>query len=215
MKQSKDYSKIKYLKFSAEDEYEGIRFQNIIIDLASDRIESGYLTLGEAGDPFKSTYNLNDNPENYTKFKELLNTNDNILHLFAKVVDSGEYYLLDEKFNELYKCIGYVPHLMDYYSVRPCYGDYIRLNIKENKILEIPEENKKRSKISYNYDEDWLPISQSFDSEDVPSRDYIEGWVDGFASFKIAAGDLIEEFVPKIVAEVISVLGNINNKTVN
>ena len=107
-----------------------------------------------------------------------------------------------EKFNKIYKCIGYVPHLMDYYSVQPCYGDYIRLNIKENKILEIPEENKKRSKISYNYDEDWVSISQSFDSEDVPSRDYIEGWVDGFASFKIAASDLIEEFVPKIVAEV-------------
>ena len=35
-----DYSKIKYLQFSAESEFEGIRFQDIIINLETDRIES-------------------------------------------------------------------------------------------------------------------------------------------------------------------------------
>jgi len=206
-----NYSKIKYLQFSVESEFEGIKFQDIIINLETDRIEGGYLTLGETDDPFKETYNLNECPENYEKFKELLKPN---FVLCAKITNGGEYFLLDEKCNKIYECIGHIPRLMDFYNIRPSEGVYFYLCIKENKLLRVSEENKKKGKVLYNSDDDWNLLSSNINLPEM-SQDYIDGWNDGFMSLEAAMEDLLTEYIPKIVSEVITVLGNINNKTVN
>lgn len=214
-----DYSKIKYLAFSAEDEYSGIRFQDIIINLENDSIEKGYLTLGKSDDPYKSTYNLNQYPKNDIKFQELLKNNNGVIVLTAKISNNtGSYYLLDNNYNRIYECIGYVPHLMDYYNFFPGYGDYIRLTIKEDKTLDVLEENKKRHKTSYNYDDDWKLIMQNESSSEELISDaennYLLGFSDGL-SLNIAnkIENIIVKYIPKIVSEIISVLNNINNKT--
>ena len=87
----KDFTNVRYLKFSAHDPWE-VEFYNVIIDLTKDCLVSGIIKSGNEND-YKWSINIEKN------LNELPNTDSSI---FAKVVDSGIYHLLDENMNELF-----------------------------------------------------------------------------------------------------------------
>ena len=141
----KDFTNVHYLKFSAEDPCE-IKFTDIVIDLVTDCIISGVISSGRENEDKWSIdikKNLNELPNSKYSF-------------FAKVVDTGVYWLLDENMHPVYKSESYVPSLMDYYNCEPGYGDYIELSIDNENTWHLAHANK--HKISFNYEDDWQPV---------------------------------------------------------
>lgn len=60
-----------------------------------------------------------------------LNWCDGPVHIFLKLVDTGAYYLLDERANRIAHIDGgYVPSILDFNG--KSYGDYLTLDIDEN-----------------------------------------------------------------------------------
>lgn len=159
----KDFTKVRYLKFSAEDTFECV-FYDVIIDLVDDRLVSGIIKFGEEGQ-YDTTINIEKNLE------DLVNHEYSI---FAKVVDSGMYWLLDENFNALFKSEGYVPKLMDYYNGEEGFGDYIDLYIDDIKTGKLRHHDG--VKIAYNRVDDWEEIEQI---EKTPNL-YVKGMNDAF-----------------------------------
>ena len=148
----KDFGEVRYLKFSAKDEF-GPEFINVIIDLTTDKIFSGNININDSD----SSDSDCDSPRfiinGRNKAGNIIKSHYNV---FAKVVDSGEYYLLDKEFHPIFKCLGYVPHLMDYYNNEPGYGDYIDLTFIELDRGKLKHSNM--SKIYFNNDDDWQEI---------------------------------------------------------
>ena len=143
----KDFTTVRFLRFSADDPWE-CRFQDVVIDLVTDRLISGIIAAGSESDDTWSVDVKNG-------FDTLPNSDCSI---FAKVVDTGIYELLDENHNVVFKSEGYVPFLMDYYNREPSYGDYIELLIDDKNTGHLAHADK--HKISFNYESDWLPVEQ-------------------------------------------------------
>ena len=138
----KDYTNVRYFKFSAEDPWE-IKFTDIVIDLVTDCMISGIISSGRENEEKWSVYinkNLNELPNPSYSF-------------FAKVVDTGVYWLLDENMQPVYKSEGYVPSLMDYYNRNKGFGDYIELLIDDISTGHLY--HSAHHKIKFNQDTDW------------------------------------------------------------
>ena len=152
----KDFSKVRYLKFNAKDEF-GPEFINVIIDLTTDKVIDGIIKVNDNDSSDSSDSSDNDKPRiiinGKNKAGNLICTKYNV---FAKVVDSGEYYLLDEELTPVFKSIGYVPSLMDYYNNEPGYGDYIDLTFMELDRGKLKHAN--RPKINFNNVSEWEEI---------------------------------------------------------
>lgn len=145
----KDFTNVRYLKFSAIDDYEA-EFIDVVIDLVTDCIISGVIKIGEE-DEDRLTINV---PKDLDK---LPNAEYSI---FAKVVDTGSYYLLDEDKNVLFKSVDYyVPSLMDYYNGEPGFGDCIDLYIEDIKTGKLKHHGS--NKISYNNHDDWKEVDEA------------------------------------------------------
>ena len=149
----KDFSDIRYLKFSAKDEF-GPEFIDVIIDLTTDKVIDGTIKMNESDSSDSSD---DDRPRfiinGRNKAGNLIRQNYDV---FAKVVDSGEYYLLNKEFTPIFKSWGYVPKLMDYYNNEPGYGDYIDWTFMELDRGKLKHSN--RSKIDFNKEEEWENI---------------------------------------------------------
>lgn len=143
----KDFTTVRFLKFSADDPWE-CRFQDVVIDLVTDRLISGIIAAGSKSEDMWSVDVKNG-------FDTLPNSDFSI---FAKVVDTGVYELLDEKHNVVFKSEGYVPFLMDYYNREPGYGDYIELLIDDENTGHLAHADK--HKISFIWESDWLPVEK-------------------------------------------------------
>lgn len=143
----KDFTTVRFLRFSADDPWE-CRFQDVVIDLVTDRLIGGVIAAGSESDDDWSVDVKNG-------FDTLPNSDCSI---FAKVVDTGIYELLDENYNVVFKSEGYVPFLMDYYNREPGYGDCIELFIDDENTGHLAHADK--HKISFNHESDWLPVEQ-------------------------------------------------------
>ena len=141
----KDFNTVRFLRFSANDLCE-CRFQDVVIDLVTDRLISGTISAGEENDDTWSVDVKNG-------FDTLPNSDCSI---FAKVVDTGTYELLDENHNVVFKSEGYVPFLMDYYNREPGYGDYIELLIDDKNTGHLAHADKPKS--IFNHEGDWVPV---------------------------------------------------------
>lgn len=187
----KDFTNVRYLKFSAIDSYEA-EFIDVVIDLVTDCIISGVIKIGEE-DEDRLTINVPN------ELDKLPNPDYSI---FAKVVDTGSYYLLDEDKNVLFKSEGYVPFLMDYYNREPGYGDCIELLIDNKNTGHLAHADK--HKISFNHESDWLPVEQL---EQHPNL-YEKGMNDAFnIILKILTSD--DKFK---IENAINVINNFKNK---
>lgn len=160
----KDFSKVKYLKFSADD-YQEMNFTDVVIDLLNDTLVSGIMTFGGIDDSDKTMVDINVN------IKDIVNYNYSI---FAKVVDSGDYYLLDENMNVLYESHGYVPKLMDYYNLSEGFGDYIELLIDDIDRKHLKHADS--SKVNFNNENEWTEV----DTTETSCNLYHKGLNDGF-----------------------------------
>ena len=159
-----DFTNVRYLKFSAQDPWEA-EFYNVVIDLVTDRIIDGIIKIGEEGE---KCVIVNGKRAKY----DFINPDYSI---FAKVVDTGSYYLLDENMNVIFESHGYVPKLMDYYNTEPGFGDCIDIkieNLENGKLC-----HKNTSKINYNNPDDWTPVCK------IPNL-YAKGMFDTFAIIK-------------------------------
>lgn len=143
----KDFTDVRYFKFSANDPSE-VEFYNVVIDLVTDRLISGIMSAGS------------ENEDDWSvDIKKNISTLPNAdFSIFAKVVDTGVYELLDENMNVLFKSEGYVPFLMDYYNREEGFGDYIELLIDDVRTGHLAHDIK--PKISFNHESDWLPVEQ-------------------------------------------------------
>lgn len=185
----KDFTAVRFLRFSADDPWE-CRFQDVVIDLVTDRLISGIIAAGSENE---DTWSVNVK----NGFDTLPNSDCSI---FAKVVDTGVYELLDENHNVVFKSEGYVPFLMDYYNREPGYGDYIELFIDDEKTGHLAHASK--HKISFNHESDWLPVEQH------PNL-YEKGMNDAFAIIlKILMSD--DKFK---IENAINVINNFKNKS--
>lgn len=191
----KDFSKVRYLKFSADDPYE-CTFKDVIIDLVEDKMIYGFITIGsiEDGDEritFDVEHNLSE-LQHGDKFS-----------IFAKVVDSGVYYLLDENMNEVFISEGYVPRLMDYYNVERGFGDYIELKFDDINTGKLW--HQEQNKISYNDEDEWNEVQHK------SLNLYEKGMLDAFALVKRT---LTNAKTPDIGAiDVLSLIVNFENKS--
>ena len=186
----KDFTNVRYLRFSANDPWE-CRFQDVVIDLVTDKLISGIIAAGSENEDTWSVYVKNG-------FDTLPNSDCSI---FAKVVDTGIYELLDENHNVLFKSEGYVPFLMDYYNCRPGYGDYIELLIDDKTTCHLAHSDK--HKISFNHEDDWSPVEQH-------ANLYEKGMNDAFnIIFKILTSD--DKFKIENAINVINNFINNNN----
>ena len=143
----KDFTAVRFLRFSADDPWE-CRFQDVVIDLTTDRLISGIIAASSENEDtwsvnVKNGFDTLPNPE---------------CAIFAKVVDSGIYELLDENYNVLFKSEGYVSFLMDYYNRKPGFGDYIKLLIDNENIGHLAHSDK--YKISFYNESEWTPVEQ-------------------------------------------------------
>ena len=153
----KDFGKVKYFKFSAIDPDEA-EFCDIIINLETDRIESGMIKIGEEGDDKIIVNGLNN-------WGNLVNPEYSI---FGKVDDSGSYYLLDKDMNPIFEHHGNVPNLMKYYNEHPILDNCIDIKIidLEKSLLA----HNIKPKISFNNPDDW---------DEIMSDDKITGYHKG------------------------------------
>ena len=145
----KDFNTVRFLRFSANDPCE-CRFQDVVIDLVTDKLISGTISAGEENDDTWSVDVKNG-------FDTLPNPDCSI---FAEVIDTGIYELLDENNNVIFKSEGYVPFLMNYYNCESCYdnfhGDYIELLIDDKKTGHLVHADKPKS--IFNHKSDWVPV---------------------------------------------------------
>lgn len=141
----KDFAAVRFLRFSADDPWE-CRFQDVVIDLTTDRLISGIIAASSENEDAWSVNVKNG-------FDTLPNPKCSI---FAKVVDSGVYELLDENYNVLFKSEGYVPSLMDYYNRTPGFGDYIKLLIDDENTGHLAHSDK--HKISFYNESEWTHV---------------------------------------------------------
>jgi len=162
----KDFSNIHYLRFSAQDPYEA-EFYDVVIDLTTDCIISGIIKIGEY-DSKSPRLTINASKG----FDNLVNSNHSI---FAKVVDSGTYQLLDDKMNAIYEHEGYVPKLMDYYNNNEGFGDYIDLTVDNLETGHL--KHNVRTKIDFNDPDEWTEVNEQ------PNL-YTKGMIDAFTSIK-------------------------------
>jgi len=185
----KDFTTVRFLRFSADDPWE-CRFQDVIIDLVDDCLVSGIISAGTESDD-EWSINVKEG------FDSLPNPNYSI---FAKVVDTGIYELLDENHNVVFKSEGYVPSLMDYYTRNPGFGDYIELFIDDIDKKHLA--HSKKFKTSYNNPDDWEEVKSNH------TNLYEKGMKDAFAiilsiltsndKFKISnAINVINKFMDK------------------
>lgn len=189
----KDFTNVRFLRFSANDPWECI-FQDVVIDLVTDRLIGGIIAAGSENEDTWSVDVKNG-------FDTLPNSDCSI---FAKVVDTGVYELLDDDHNVLFKSEGYVPFLMDYYNRRPSYGDCIELLIDDIETGHLAHANK--HKISFNHESDWLPIEQH------PNL-YEKGMNDAFLSVRNV---LMNAKSPDTaISDIFTLISNFNNKTEN
>lgn len=144
----KDFSKVRYLKFNATDEH-GPEFIDVIVDLSTNRVFSGTIKMNNDDD---NTLRFIVNGRN--KVGNLINP---VYNVFAKVVDEGDYYLLDEEFTPLYRSEGYVPELMDYFNNEPGYGDYIDWTFVELDTGKLKHKNG--SIFNFNNADEWESIN--------------------------------------------------------
>ena len=145
----KDFNTVRFLRFSANDPSE-CRFQDVVIDLVTDRLISGTISAGEENDDAWSVDVKNG-------FDTLPNPDRSI---FAEVIDTGIYELLDENNNVIFKSEGCVPFLMNYYNCEFCYdnfhGDYIELLIDDKNTGHLAHADKPKS--IFNHEGDWVPV---------------------------------------------------------
>lgn len=144
----KDFSTIRYFKFSAIDPSEA-EFCNVIIDLFDDKIISGVIKIGEEGED-RETIIVNGR----NKWGNLVNPEYSI---FAQVNDKGSYYLLDEKGMPVYEHHGSVPKLMKYYNEHPILDNCIDILIENLETGKLKHSSK--HKINYNDINDWIEIN--------------------------------------------------------
>ena len=163
----KDFSTIRYLKFTACDPWEA-EFCDVVIDLENDTIVSGTIKIGEENED-KRTIIVNKNG-----WENLEKSNYSI---FAKVVDEGSYYLLDNDMKPVYECHGYVPSLMDYYNCEPGYGDYIDIKIVDTKKSLLFHQSEHKTK--YNDHDEWTLIMK-----DDNNKNYVNGMKDAYNSIR-------------------------------
>ncbi len=206
---NKDYSKVKYLVFSADDPFT-MSFKDIVINLESNKIVNGILTLGEDCDPYKESYRLNPCQEYIDKLRPIANKNG-ILDLFAKVVDTGTYYLCDENIEELYVYPGYVPKLMDYYNTSPGFGDYIEISINLNNEFELA--HKDYTNI-FNYleeeAEDWKPVNKQ-EKNLYTTTELKSEYQRGIQDFKDTSLRIISDYQKSSGIDLTELLQQINN----
>ena len=152
---NKDFSNVRYLKFSANDDW-CAEFKDVVIDLVTNCFVDGVIIMRLEG---KDEYVIdlaNDTSSNL----DCLNTFADGLEIFAKVCDTGKYYLLDENMNVIFKSENdYVPALMNYYNREEGYGDYIYLLVTNTNIGRL--DNNGNPKIDYNRDDDWEKVECS------------------------------------------------------
>ena len=113
-----------YLRINAIDPtYIGLR--DVLINLDTDRIESGTINLYKEGKEISSSI------QEYVQFYDTI---------FAKVVDLGVYEIIDD--DVIIRQEGYVPDWVDKkYNRSPGFGDYINFKIDINcKLMARSEE---------------------------------------------------------------------------
>lgn len=186
----KDYSNVRYFKFSAEDPWE-IKFTDIVIDLVTDCMISGIISSGRENDD-KWSVDVEKN------LNELPNPNYSI---FAKVVDTGVYWLLDENMQPVYKSEGYVPSLMDYYNKNKGFGDYIELLVDDISTGRLAHSTDYKTK--FNRDTDWENV------EATEPNLYSKGMNDAFS---IILNILTSDDKSK-VENAINTINNFKNKS--
>lgn len=162
----KDFTRVKYLKFSAIDPEEA-EFCDIVINLETDKIESGMIKIGEDGDDKVIVNGKN-------KWGNLVNPEYSI---YANVGNNGSYYLLDEKLNPLYEHYGSVPKLMKYYNEHPILDNCIDIKIVDLEKSLLAHNIK--PKISFNNPDDWKPVIT-----DINKKYYVNGIKDAYDSIK-------------------------------
>lgn len=114
-----------YLRINAIDPtYIGLR--DVLINLDTDRIESGTINLYKEGKEISSSI------QEYVQFYDTI---------FAKVVDLGVYEIIDND-NVIIRQEGYVPDWIDKkYNQEPGFGDYLYFKINVNcKLMARSEE---------------------------------------------------------------------------
>lgn len=114
-----------YLRINAVDPtYIGL--QDVLINLDTDRIESGIINLYKEGKEISSSI------QEYVQFYDTI---------FAKVVDLGVYEIIDDD-NVIIRQEGYVPDWIDEkYNQKPGFEDYIDFKIDINcKLMARSEE---------------------------------------------------------------------------
>ncbi len=184
----KDFINVRYLKFSAEDPWE-TKFQDVIIDLVTDRLISGIICSGCENED-KWSIDIN---------KDLANLPNPEYSIFAKVVDTGVYELLDEDLNPIFRSEGYVPSLMDFYNCEEGFGDCIELFVDDLRTGHLTHNGT--NKIKFNHAEDWEEIEQH------PNL-YEKGMNDAFnIILKILTSD--DKFK---ITNAINVINNFKNK---
>ena len=162
----KDFSRVKYLKFSAIDPEEA-EFCDIVINLETDKIESGMIKIGEEGDDKVIVNGLN-------KWGNLVNPEYSI---YAAVGNNGSYYLLDEKLNPLYEHHGNVPKLMKYYNEHSILDNCIDIKIVDLEKSLLAHNDK--HKINFNDPDDWHPVMT-----DMNKKYYAYGIEDAYDSIR-------------------------------
>lgn len=162
----KDFSRVKYLKFSAIDPEEA-EFCDIVINLETDKIESGMIKIGEEGDDKVIVNGLN-------KWGNLVNPEYSI---YAAVGNNGSYYLLDEKLNPLYEHHGNVPKLMKYYNEHSILDNCIDIKIVDLEKSLLAHAIK--HKINFNDPDDWQPVMT-----DMNKKYYAYGIEDAYDSIR-------------------------------
>ena len=163
----KDFTRVKYLKFSAIDPEEA-EFCDIVINLETDKIETGMIKIGEEGDD-----KIIVNGKN--KWGNLVNPEYSI---YANVSNNGSYYILDKKLNPLYEHYGSVPNLMKYYNKHPILDNCIDIKIVDLEKSLLAHNIK--PKISFNNPDDWTPVMT-----DMNKRYYANGMKDAYDSIKM------------------------------
>lgn len=191
----KDFSQVKYLKFSAHDPWE-CNFIDVVIDLTTNQLVSGRLEIGDWEDPeglLKIDISKDSDMKKLSEVKNII---------FGKVVDTGSYYLLDENNNVLFQCDKwYVPSLLDYYNVDRGYGDCIYFKV--NGIRSLVKSDQKNI-WDFNQEDDWTEnkINQDIDI------------IDSILSI-INEGNLSNQSSAEILANIITVLNKIKSTREN
>lgn len=141
------------------DSVEELIIYNLVINLNTNCLESA--TIEKDG-------------QFYTAYRE-----EFPLEIWAKVVDGGTYYLLDEYGDPIYFHKGYVPRVFDFYNKYEGYGDYIDLTLQ--KIGDKYYVNHKEQSIPNDYidESEWTKMTSC-----KINSDYSAGYQAGISFIK-------------------------------